>query len=158
MIRSGRRCRPHISPEVPASEFARQPNSSQPVCRCRCSPRYCRVRFYVWLPVLIRLPLCLQGFFGTGMFVESPRKPDPKYSYLRQLEKKQVLSGVEKLKLLSSLENAGLTLSKVPLTHAPGHLVRAPRSLNCQVRIIYHNYICWTLHFKAFAVLGDMVG
>ena len=57
----------------------------------------------------------LQNFFGTGYFLEGTKKPDKKYSYLRQLEKKQVLSSVEKLKLLSRLEKAGLTLSKVLL-------------------------------------------
>ena len=60
----------------------------------------------------------VQGFFGTGYFVEGKKKPDPKYSYLKQLEKKRVLSGVEKIKLLSRMEKAGLTLSKVHQSHA----------------------------------------
>ena len=57
----------------------------------------------------------MQGFFGTGYFLEGRKKPDAKYSYLRQLEKKKILSGVERIKLLSKLEKAGLTLSKVRL-------------------------------------------
>ena len=55
----------------------------------------------------------LQGYFGTGLFVEGTRPTKEQYSYLRQLEKKQVLSGVEKAGLLSKLERAGLTLSRV---------------------------------------------
>lgn len=54
-----------------------------------------------------------KGFFGTGYFNEGRQQIDPKYSYLKQLERKQVLSGVEKLQLLSRLEKAGLTLSKL---------------------------------------------
>lgn len=73
----------------------------------------------------------MQGFFGTGYFNEGRQQIDPKYSYLKQLERKQVLSGVEKLQLLSRLEKAGLTLSKVcqiaahqRSTHASGSCVR----------------------------------
>ncbi|KAK9802820.1 hypothetical protein WJX73_001926 [Symbiochloris irregularis] len=54
-----------------------------------------------------------KGYFGTGYFVEGTRPTKEQYSYLRQLEKKKVLSGVEKAGLLSKLERAGLTLSKI---------------------------------------------
>jgi hypothetical protein len=53
----------------------------------------------------------LQGYFTNGYFVEAPSASDA--SYLKKIEKKKLLSGVESLGLLSKAEKAGLTLSTV---------------------------------------------
>lgn len=53
----------------------------------------------------------LQGFFGSGYFVEDKETDAP--NYLRTLERKKVLSNIESLGLLSAAEKAGLSLSKV---------------------------------------------
>lgn len=52
-----------------------------------------------------------QGYFTNGYFVEAPSSSDA--SYLKKIEKKKLLSGVESLGLLSKAEKAGLTLSTV---------------------------------------------
>lgn len=53
----------------------------------------------------------LQGYFTNGYFLESPDKGSS--TYLKTIEKKKLLSGVESLGLLSKAEKAGLTLSTV---------------------------------------------
>ncbi|KAK9814674.1 hypothetical protein WJX72_009598 [[Myrmecia] bisecta] len=52
-----------------------------------------------------------KGFFGTGYFrEEADQNVD---SYLKRIEKKKILSGVEGLGLLSKAEKAGLTLTQI---------------------------------------------
>lgn len=91
-------------------------------------------------------PLCLricskvcfftvQGFFGTGYFVEDQELNAP--NILRTAERKKILSNVESLGLLSAAEKAGLSLSKVPAPFAPSLLLLLdsvnPQSVCCTV-------------------------
>jgi hypothetical protein len=59
-----------------------------------------------------------QGFFGTGYFVEDQETDAP--NILRTAERKKILSNIESLGLLSAVEKAGLSLSKVGCVPAPG--------------------------------------
>eukprot|EP00884_Botryococcus_braunii_P022838 jgi/Botrbrau1/9238/Bobra.0028s0033.1 len=52
-----------------------------------------------------------KGYFTNGYFLEGPDKGGS--TYLKTIEKKKLLSGVESLGLLSKAEQAGLTLSTV---------------------------------------------
>ena len=74
----------------------------------------------------------LQGFFGSGYFVEDKETDAP--NYLRTLERKKVLSNIEQLGLLSAAEKAGLSLSKVtpsPPQPSHNHVKGALVSLHC---------------------------
>ena len=73
----------------------------------------------------------LQGFFGSGYFVEDKETDAP--NYLRTLERKKVLSNIEQLGLLSAAEKAGLSLSKV--TQSPPHLLLTRQKVPLQVCI-----------------------
>ena len=65
----------------------------------------------------LRAIITLQGFFGSGYFVEDKETDAP--NYLRTLERKKVLSNIEQLGLLSAAEKAGLSLSKVGCLNSP---------------------------------------
>ena len=79
----------------------------------------------------LRLYPGLQGFFGSGYFVEDKETDAP--NYLRTLERKKVLSNIESLGLLSAAEKAGLSLSKVtPSLCFSFSLI--PRPLLCMYR------------------------
>lgn len=51
-----------------------------------------------------------QGYFTSGYFLESQDNGDT--PYLKKIENKKLLTGVQNLGLLSKAEKAGLTLSK----------------------------------------------
>lgn len=75
--------------------------------------------------VQLQAMILVQGFFGSGYFMED--KEDDAPNYLRSLERKKVLSNIERLGLLSAAEKAGLSLSKVSYLNISFH----PSNLRC---------------------------
>ena len=89
----------------------------------------------------------LQGFFGSGYFVEDKETDAP--NYLRTLERKKVLSNIEQLGLLSAAEKAGLSLSKVtrspPQLHLQVYADLQGRLLHCQEKGVSEGKRAWGL-------------